>query len=210
MPLLKKIYEKDAKIGLWQLSESVEELEQLILVLLSNEEKQKYPTFKSEQRKKEWLATRILLKDIKKSPFHTIISYNDACKPFTKDENISISHSREYVGVIISEKNEVSIDVEKISKKTIKIADKFLSEEEKLNFDYKKPEIATLLWSAKETVYKFYSKKNLPFIDGIKIIPTKIDENGTINAILLQKTKLEVQYLYIYNNVLTFIVNSNK
>ncbi|MBN2663947.1 MAG: 4'-phosphopantetheinyl transferase superfamily protein [Bacteroidales bacterium] len=205
MPVIKKIYYNDAKIGLWKLSEEVDELENLILNDLSAQEKSKYNSFKSNQRKKEWLATRILLKEIKKSQFHTIILYNEACKPYTNHENISISHTRNYVAVIISQKHKVSIDIEKISNKPIKIIDKFLSENEKQNFDYKNSEIATLLWSVKETVYKFYGKKNLPFIDQINILPTNIFNQGKLTAILLNEKIINVNYFKTNSNILTFI-----
>lgn len=206
MPVIKKIYFNDAKIGLWKLDEQLVDLENMILNQLSDGELTKYLTFKSSQRKKEWLATRLLLKEIKKSQFHTIISYNEACKPFTNKENISISHTRNYVAIIISENKQVSIDIEKISDKPIKIADKFLSENEKQNFDYKNPLIATLLWSTKETVYKFYGQKQLPFIDEINILPSKISENGSITAILFKERQLIIKHLIIDNNILTFIV----
>lgn len=206
MPVIKKIYHKDAKIGIWKLSEEVHELEKIILNNLSDEEKIKYTSFKSVQRKKEWLATRILLKQIKESPFHTIISYNEACKPYTKFENISISHSRDYVVIIISNTENVSIDVEKISSKPFKIKHKFLSEEEQKYFDVQKPEIATLLWSAKETVYKYHSKKQLAFIDKITILETKVQETGVLNTILLNSKLLKINYLFEENNVLTYIV----
>ncbi len=205
MPVYKIITEKNAKIGIWKLSETVDELENKIFSELSDDEKTKYRQFKSQQRKKEWLATRILLKEIKKSPFHTIITYNEACKPKVKNEYIGISHSRDFVAVIISEKNQVSVDIERISNKPQKIIRKFLSDDEKISFNTDNQQVTTLLWSTKECVYKYHSTKNLPFIDGIKILPSEIKNKGLLNAILQDKIKLIIKYLSIENNILTYI-----
>jgi len=205
MPLIKKQNFTFGQIGIWHLSEQVEILEQELFNELCNEDKEKYDKFKSDSRKKEWLAARILLKELKKSPFAITITYNDACKPVIADENISISHSRDYVAIILSSKKQVAIDIEKVSSKTRKIIHKFLSENEQENFNIEDEKITSLLWSAKESVYKYFSKKNLPFIDGIKILPAKIENKGELNAILLNETTLTVNYEFIEDNVLTYI-----
>lgn len=205
MPVFKKYTKKTAKIGIWKLSEEVDELANKIYDQLTDYEKNKYRKFKSKNRRKEWLATRILLKTLKKSPLNIKISYNNACKPYLKNEFIGISHSKEFVGIILSTKNNVSIDVEKIAKKAQKISHKFLSKKEQQIFNTNNIKHSTLLWSIKETVYKYYGKKKLPFIEGIKVLNKKIENKGQMKTLLLNKKILKVNYEIIDNNVLTYI-----
>lgn len=204
MPVFKIIDLKNAKIGVWKLSEPVEELYAIIFDFLSDCEKYEFQKFKSQQRRKEWLATRILLQKIKQSPFFCEIKYSETCKPFIDNEKIGISHSRDFVAIIISQTNEVAIDVEKISSKAYNIIHKFLSIDEQKLIDKNNETLVTLFWSAKETVYKFYGKKELPFIDQINILSVDFDELK-IKCILSHKQLIEINFEIFEDNVLTYI-----
>ena len=204
MPVFKTQILKSAKLGIWKLTETIDDLEDQALNLLTTEEKNKYEKFKSQQRRKEWLATRILTHKLNQSTFFPVIVYDEACKPRLADQNIGISHSRNFVAVILSDAKNVAIDIEKISEKPKKIRHKFLSQSEIEKFDTESEKICTLLWSAKETVYKYYGKKELPFIGGIEIM--SIDEKAKkMTALLKKSTRLTVNFDYVEDNVLTFI-----
>ncbi|MFN4971621.1 MAG: 4'-phosphopantetheinyl transferase family protein [Bacteroidota bacterium] len=75
--------------------------------------------------------------------------------------HVSITHSFDYAAVLISSKNEVAIDMEKFDKRIERVKNKFASDEE-LHFARTYRQL-TLLWSAKETLYKFYGKKAVLF-----------------------------------------------
>lgn len=79
---------------------------------------------------------------------------------------ISISHSNDFIAILISEKS-ASVDLEIISEKALKTAPKFLNEKE-LEFT-KNDEKATLMWSAKECLYKIYKKGGLTFSKDLSI-----------------------------------------
>ena len=204
MPVFKKFHDNNCKIGIWKLTETVEELELQILDSLTDDENQKYSNFKSKQRKCEWLATRILLQKTQESNLFPIIKYSNSCKPFLDTQKIGISHSRNFVAVIVSDTNEVSIDIEKISERSKRIVPKFLSTKEQSLFDIQNKLITTLLWSAKETVYKYYGAKELAFIEKIKISSINF-ETKIINALLSEKKELIINFNILENNVLTFI-----
>ena len=202
MPVFKIFTEKNSKIGIWKLEENPEELEPLIFSLLTDEEKEKYKAFKSISRRREWLATRILLREMRRSAFYTPIEYGPTCKPFLKNEYIGISHSRSFVAIITSLKSDVAIDIEKISPKAVRISQKFMNEQEKNFFSAVSEYDMSLLWSMKETVYKFYGEKELSFKDKI-IVSDKIDDTHFI--ILLKNKPIDVFVRIIEDNVMTYI-----
>ena len=206
MSVFKIIDVNFAKIGIWKLNETVDELKVMIFNDLSQQEKLSFANFKSNRRQKEWLATRALLKKLRNTKKVEEIKYLPTCKPYLDTENIGISHSHDFVAIILSENAEVSIDIEKISHKPQRISHKFLSTDELNFFDISDDKIATLLWSAKETVYKFHSQKELAFIGKIKLHKTKINAKGTLNATLNEEKNLLVNYEFIENNILTYIV----
>ena len=115
MAIVKIIETNAGKLGIWKLSESSETLTGLYP--FSKSEKSEFNLIKSEKRKKEFLAVRILL--VKMLHSKTRILYNSNGKPYLKSSilNISISHSPELVTILLSEKN-AGIDVENINRKT--------------------------------------------------------------------------------------------
>ena len=110
MPLIKKIEKNNYQIGIWEMSESLEHL-----YLLNN----KFSKFRNINRKIEFLSTNLLLNEL--TP-NSKIFYNKYGAPQLKNNNfISISHSKDLVSMIISNKR-VGIDIEKISKKPLKLS----------------------------------------------------------------------------------------
>ncbi len=202
MPVFKIFTEKNSKIGIWKLIEPPEKLEPQIFSLLTETEKKKYKTFKSISRRREWLATRILLQEMRKSAFYTPIQYGETCKPFLQNEYIGISHSRSFVAIITSLKSDVAIDIEKISPKAVRISQKFMNEQEKKFFSDVSEFDMTLLWSIKETVYKFYGRKELSFKDKI-IVSKRIDANHYL--VMLKNKPVDVFVKIIEDNVMTYI-----
>ncbi len=182
MGIVKKIEENNCKIAIWDLQESLIELSNLY-------NKSKLPIFTNEKRKKEFLATRILLKEIIPNQ---LINYNIYGAPeLDNNQYISISHSHNLVALIVSKK-KVGLDIEKISSKALSLSSKFISD---ITYNISK-EKATLIWCAKEAIYKWYQKKNINFKNDIKIYPFKLGDKGTVMA----KFKNKKQTLY-YNKI---------
>lgn len=155
--------EKKFHWGIWKIEETVEEL----LNLLPDKEKyrEQVEKFTSESRRKEWLAVRVL--------FYTLtgevkeICYQRNGKPYLADDSarISISHTKGYAAVLISDTWKAGIDIEVYSERVHKIADKFIGEKEN-PFDVEKgKETYSLLlfWSAKETIFKCMDKTGVDF-----------------------------------------------
>ena len=191
MGILKKIEENNCIIAIWDLQESLEELMQQSIDIST-------PDFNNEKRKKEYLASRLLLKDIAPK---TKITYNEYGAPTLENgEHISISHSKNLVAIIFS-KQKVGLDIEKISEKPLRLASKFISEDEHQNLTEEK---ATLIWCVKEAIFKWHEKGNVDFKKDIKIKEFEIMEKGEISC-NFKGEKIIVKYWKIDNQYLAYV-----
>ena len=182
---------KNTIIGVWEITESLKELQGILPY-------ENVKDLTSEKRKLEWFATRTLLKNLNKS---VRISYNNFGVPLLSNgKYISITHSKGLVAVIVSNK-KVGIDIEKISDKAIRLSLKFISKDNLKNLTDKK---ATLMWSIKEAVYKWYQKGEIDFIKDIKIDSFKLKKKGTIITFFKQE-RLNLNYIKIKNHYLVYI-----
>lgn len=182
----------DSKLGIWKLTEPLVELE-AIFPLLKHEEVQ-YQQFKNDKRKREWIVTRILLTELLQK--RVLITYSKYGKPFLDNstQNISVSHSKNHVAIILSENFEVGIDIEHIADRVQKVKHKFLQKQE-LNW-CTNIDLMTLCWSAKEAVFKIHEKE-LDFHD---ILIEEFDESDSyFNA-----------NVYKYNTIKSFRVYFDK
>jgi phosphopantetheinyl transferase len=101
---------------------------------------------------------------------------------------ISISHSKHLISIIVANKS-ASIDIEAISEKALKVAPKFLSEQElKMANDAEK---ATLIWSVKECLFKIYKKGGLTFSTDLAV--NDIKESNVECFIFEQKYTLNYE-----------------
>lgn len=118
---------------------------------------------------------------------------------FDNNINISISHCQSAVAIRISNRNIVAIDIEYLSNKILKIRDKFLSSEEALLLDINSIVDLTLLWTAKETAYKYYS------IRGANINDYKLTHIDKEKSILRINNKLQINYKILDKHILSWI-----
>ncbi len=163
MPIIHQIIESEVRIAVWKITESEEEL--LALHSLSAKQVSDFEKVINPRRRAEWLVVRRLLQILsEKNEVH--LHYDENGKPNFLDtvHPISISHSREYVAVIWSDKKEVGIDIEKMEARIHKIAHKFVNDAEK-EFLGENPstENLYLIWGIKESLFKIYSRGELDF-----------------------------------------------
>ena len=81
-------------------------------------------------------------------------------------KNISISHSKYYSGLVISD-FQIGIDIEFYRNKILKIGPKFININE--NYALGKIEDLTFIWTVKEAVYKAFRVPGISFSKQIKI-----------------------------------------
>lgn len=168
--LLRNIIDDHTLYAVWKISESAEELRSAII--LRESEETLYRSFVAESRKKQWLAYRILVRELLK-PDEFPVEYDASGKPFLagSDFHISVTHTDDLAAVIISRHAKVGIDIERIRPRIEKVRDKFINEEESsLIGKERELEQLTLAWCAKEALYKMYGLRNLDFRGNINIV----------------------------------------
>ena len=186
MPLYKTIRVNDfTKVLIWKIEESLEDLTKGIE--LTEQSKKRVDAMKSILHQQGFMSIRQLLKQA--GYVDADVFYDEFGKPYLKDNNyISITHSFTFTAIIISKKNPVGIDVEKQRDKIVKIAHKFTPIEEYktiANHDALVSKL-TIVWGAKESLYKIYGKKKLQFIHHIYIEDFSFIDTKTTGVIKYQ------------------------
>ncbi len=159
------------------------------------------------------LAGRFLLQYLFPDFPYELIQIADTRKPYLPDEryHFSISHCGDYAAAIVSSKNRVGVDVEEPVVKILNIQNKFLSEKEKLQFSGKlmthDSRLMTLLWSAKESVFKWYGAGGVDFRQHIQLFNLQ-EEKQTIDCFFAKnESELVIQYRYFDELVLAWVVS---
>lgn len=159
------------------------------------------------------LAGRFLLQYLFPDFPYELIQIADTRKPYLPDEryHFSISHCGDYAAAIVSSKNRVGVDVEEPVVKILNIQNKFLSEKEKLQFTGKltthDSRLITLLWSAKESVFKWYKAGGVDFRQHIQLFNLQ-EEKQTIDCFFAKnESELVIQYRYFDELVLAWVVS---
>jgi 4'-phosphopantetheinyl transferase len=183
MPLHKTIhFNSSTQIFVWKITESYDDL--FKTVVLNEKSQIRLDGMKSEMHQRGFLSVRKLLQEAGYADLD--LYYDEFGKPhLTDDKYISITHSHHFSAIIISDET-VGIDIELQREKIIKIADKFVAEE----FDYldlnnieeyiKK---LTVIWGAKEAIFKIRNEKGISFKDHIKVNVFELEDSKT-NALL--------------------------
>lgn len=141
---------------------------------------------------------------------YTNLRYNHNNKPFLQNDyrHLSISHSHNYLAIIINTKHQTGIDIELIRPKILNIKHKFCNQNE-LNYANNNIEMLTCIWSAKETVYKINGVKGVSFSEQIKVNPFSINQPTILASVLLNNNWLTFNLALqkIENYYLTYLLN---
>lgn len=168
MPLYKTILDQyNTKVLIWRIEERFEEL--LNGVKLTENCQNRLSAMKSDSHKLGFLSVRHLLSKAGYSA--SDVSYDENGKPHLCDDKyISMTHSHHYAAIVISTR-PVGIDVEKQRDKVLRIARKFtpLKEYKTVANDAALVRKLTIVWSAKEAVYKMMGIPGLGFLDHIVV-----------------------------------------
>ena len=170
MPLILHKNIENGEIGLWKITEELEEL--ILLAELSTDDLIIYSGISTIFRKKEWLATRTLLNQLNGNKSQ--IRYHNDGRPFLEygQTNISISHTKNFVAVMLLTENLPGIDIELKSREVGRVARRFLSPEEydgcMAQTEYRNRNLLNH-WCAKEAVFKMIPFGNIEFSTDILI-----------------------------------------
>jgi len=179
---------------LWKLSETEIELNSNIDLSLSSISK--LDLIKSSSQRKQFLGVQNLLK------LHNVnngsLFYDKNGKPhLSNNKFISISHSFEYCGVIVSDV-KVGLDIEKLRPKILNISKKFISESDWNLIKLSSVENVTKVWTIKEAVFKAFGHKAIDFKKNIII--TSINKKFNKASVSISNNQITENYnIEIYN-----------
>lgn len=180
--LIRKEHTEDGGLlGIWKMDETREELLQLFPDHRRSEADKYLRDIRSERRSIEWLSTRLMLLDLLGKE-QTILNRKDG-SPYLDDgkNNISISHTKDYATILLHEVFAVGVDIETLSERVVKIAGKFISENEYID-PAQKIVHQLLHWSAKETLFKLMNEQGIDFKQHLHIYPFIPAKEGLIRA----------------------------
>lgn len=191
----------DVRLGIWAISESSDDFWALSPYVESSRSEFN-ALYKSEQRKCEVLAVRLLIKEIIGDNVQLL--HQDNGKPYlSSGMNISISHTRGFAVIIVSHSKQVSVDIEYFSNRIERIRSKFMRDDEDASSQVK----LLMHWCAKETMYKLFPEDNLTFNKMQLLSVDGNDSTGIITAKnIFRNRNVSVYYRTFCNCLLTYAV----
>lgn len=207
MPILiNKSLTQNTQLMVWNIAEDINWLK--INVTLTKEEENLYNTFTHDHRRKQWLAVRLLLQQYFAGRVNHSIQYNEFGKPHFKELklNISVSHSHDLAGIIVSPDAVPGLDIEHLEHRIEKLKDKFLSVDElQMVKDSTANEQLHIMWCAKEVMYKIYGKKRIEFKEDMKIMPFDYKAKGEIQGALIKESE-DIKFNIHYEKLEGYVI----
>jgi 4'-phosphopantetheinyl transferase EntD len=173
------------KLGIWH----IEEAEDFFLHKVPVQQNITHP-----HKRLQHLAGRFLLKYLFRDFPHAEILIADTRKPYLPNEqyHFSISHCGDYAAAIVSSTHRVGIDIEIPSDKVERIKHKFVHESEQQLLVSSEPLavssspvtvqclLFTIMWSAKESLFKWYSLGKVDFKENMQLINPIEKQNDSL------------------------------
>jgi len=182
---------EECRLLVWELTESLETLHEMLPAAADLTE---FSTISHPQKKREWLAGRVLLAQIVAEAGEIFQGTwkNEHGKPFLvgSESFISITHTIDYVAAVIHPRLPVGIDMEKMDNKLLRTARKYLSESEMLEAGSSLSKHC-IYWCAKEALFKLNGRHKVSFKEDIKIVPFR--ENAKMLNGVLRDSGREIE-----------------
>ena len=185
--------------SIWKIEETAEELVKQLQ--LRDHERSYLESLVNGKRNLHWLSTRVLLRRMMNTDEYIDCRVDENGKPYLINfpYYISLSHSYDYAAVMVSKNRAVGIDIEIIKDKIERIAHKFLNKEEMAFIDpLQRTEHLYTCWCAKEAIYKLHGKKNISFLDHIRIMPFEYPGSGKLQGSLDTGRGIRTYTVYFY------------
>lgn len=164
------------------------------------------------------LAGRFLLPFLYPDFPSELIQIADTRKPYLPNEayHFSISHCGDYAAAIVSSTQRVGVDVEMVTHRVSKIRHKFLHVSELENWNIESLEeqekfrTLTLLWSAKEAIFKWWGRGDIDFSDCMQVEAADLKPSGILTAIFRKDDFIaSLQLHYRLTNELSLVWVNN-
>ncbi len=156
--IINEILDGQDHLAVWHITESLVDMEKDFFASdRSTKDFSKYNAIKLDKLKKQWLATRLALRVIKK--MDPTIDYDEHGAPWLQIDGweISISHSGDWVAILLSHRSMLGVDIQVFNEKIKNIATKFSSPSELYKWQKNNSmDYLHALWTVKESVYKAF------------------------------------------------------
>ena len=206
---LRKKLNNKAEIAIWQVTETEEELKSITSV--PTDEMEEISLFRSESQRKQKLAVRALINEVFEEKMY--LNHHDNGQPYLENcaTNISITHTENYVAIIIHDEEEVGIDVESLERDFSAVEQKALSEDEidDLEKDKRNEQLA-IYWCAKEALFKRMALNRVVYSEQIEVEKFNVRKEGELEATFIHKDEheedFELEYMIFDRHVLVWLV----
>lgn len=207
---LRKKLDNKAEIAIWHVTETEEEL--LSITSVPTDELEEISLFRNESHRKQKLAVRALINEVFEEKMY--LNHHDNGKPYLENcaTNISITHTDNYVAIIIHEEEEVGIDIESLERDFSAVEKKALSEDEidDLEDSSRKNEQLAIYWCAKEAIFKRMSQNRVIFAEQIEVEKFRPKGEGELEATFIHKDEHEeefdLEYMMFDRHVMVWLV----
>lgn len=199
---------ENTRIGIWKIEESEEYFRGNVPL---------HRDVTHPLKRVQHLAGRFLLQFLFPDFPYELIQIADTRKPFLPNASyhFSISHCGDYAAAIVSRENRVGIDIEKPVERILRLRDKFLSVKEKdtFNSQFSISNVqsedsfiltSTLLWSAKEAVFKWFGDGAVDFREHIHL--ADLSEQGVKCYFSKTGDNLNIRYQVFPEIVLSWVM----
>lgn len=138
-------------------------------------------------RRLEWLTARCLIKHLSPYDYDVIYDFNGKPIPASGMYSLSISHGQQLAGVVVdSHHRSIGVDLERISDRALRVRHKYMADVEDFFPADEAPLYCTLLWSAKEVLYKIMGRDYVDFKKFFRILPFRFSEQGGLMHAVVQ------------------------
>lgn len=206
---LRKELDNGAEISIWEVTESEEEL--LEIISIPNEELEELYLTRSGARRREKLAVRALLNTIFEDRVY--LGHHDNGSPFIQNNSIhiSITHTNRFVAIITHPTEDVGIDLESVERDFSAVEKKALSPDEIEDLSDKNRNLQlAIYWCAKEAIYKRMSQHGVDFARQMEIEKFNPRGEGSIGATFISRDgteeDFELEYEVFENHVMVWLV----
>lgn len=165
----------------WKIEEPVTTL--LSLANLNPKEQVSFANIISDKKQLQWLAVRALLNTHYQSKTE-LFNLEDGRPYLHNHTNISISHSGDFVAILLNETRKTGVDIQKIiQNKIIEGKSYFINETEADSLSGLSDITALhLIWSIKEATYKLAYTPQLNMKEHITVSPFSLKTSGTVQV----------------------------
>jgi len=171
-------------------------------------------THKSVQRQNEQLTILVMLREAMGK--EVSIEHTPSGRPILKgsDLHVSISHSKNHATLLISNNNNIGVDIEKISPRILRLQRRIAQPKElPADFaafpEYQQIKYLTILWTIKEAVYKSMNEQEgFDLLTDVLVTPSDFGKMPSIIEVSVKnlEKKLKVVCREFEGNILTYVI----